>query len=483
MKYKIYRLCRSQEKIEELKREEDLYSLPKTKYVTGIDMYQFINDIIENSQEDYALLCHDDVVLPLTINENIEKCIKSANDFLGEENWGIIGNAGIQIFTKKVLLYLTDPNIKLLPPKTEVPELVESIDGNTMLLNLRNIREKKVALPSHLSGFHLYDLILCLEAQKKGLLCAVSSYLFVSHLSGGNRQAFIDSWHTEMFQKYFSKTFSNKVISSLNGEITISQPHRENIKIEKMIEENIIRVFSEKKYELNIISQKETKAIKQLKEERVDNILLKIHTGTEIAELIKEIENDESFTIILQERDTILPDIFRYLPYFFSKSKIIIGDTKMTNEQGGEIAKAIDIEDIYTGKRDKPLNIVIYKTSLLKTVVKETNIKGFHEFNIFVNAIKYSTYDTYPILFGERDYNKEDYSISQYPFTTALADAVNTGVLNKNIYNFHRNNIEQLEERISRMGSEYNKFMTFKNGRLWRLLLPFRKFYSFIKKK
>jgi len=230
MKYKIYRLCRSQEKIEELKREEDLYSLPKTKYVTGIDMYQFINDIIENSQEDYALLCHDDVVLPLTINENIEKCIKSANDFLGEENWGIIGNAGIQIFTKKVLLYLTDPNIKLLPPKTEVPELVESIDGNTMLLNLRNIREKKVALPSHLSGFHLYDLILCLEAQKKGLLCAVSSYLFVSHLSGGNRQAFIDSWHTEMFQKYFSKTFSNKVISSLNGEITISQPHRENIK-------------------------------------------------------------------------------------------------------------------------------------------------------------------------------------------------------------------------------------------------------------
>lgn len=45
MNYQIYRLCRDNERIESLRREEKEFSLPPTEYVTGIDMYTFINDV------------------------------------------------------------------------------------------------------------------------------------------------------------------------------------------------------------------------------------------------------------------------------------------------------------------------------------------------------------------------------------------------------------------------------------------------------
>ena len=67
MRYEIYRLCRDKERIEKLKREEKQYSLPQTKYLTGIDMFVFINSIIQKCPYDYALLCHDDVILPINI--------------------------------------------------------------------------------------------------------------------------------------------------------------------------------------------------------------------------------------------------------------------------------------------------------------------------------------------------------------------------------------------------------------------------------
>ena len=85
MIYKIHRLCRDTKTIEKLKKEEKKFNLPKTEYVTGIDLFTFINYITRDCKEDYALICHDDVILPLNISEKVELCIKSANDFLGED--------------------------------------------------------------------------------------------------------------------------------------------------------------------------------------------------------------------------------------------------------------------------------------------------------------------------------------------------------------------------------------------------------------
>lgn len=485
MNYRIYRLCRDNQRIKNLKKDEEKYSLPKTDYVTGVDIYTFINNIISNCAKDYALLCHDDIVLPLTIDKHIQECIKSANDYMGEENWAVIGNAGIEVLTKKVLHYLTDPDIKIIPPYTKYPELVESIDGNTMLLNIKNLRKKRISLPKDLTGFHLYDIILCLEAQKKGLLCAVSSHLFVSHLSGGNRQAFVNSWKSDMFQSYFSKTFSNKVISSLNGEIIINKSKKKNgISIEEKIKDNILTVFGDKKYELNIISKKTSQTLEDLTRKQ-NNSAIKLHIGEDIKKLVKAINNDDSYTIVLDLEDSLHDEFFSYLPYMLSTSDIIVGDTKMISKDSIHIERSRDIVDVYTGKRNKPLNLTIYKTSLLKRFLSSITSENFklNEFELFLKAAKQEEYKTFSIVFGERQYDRKDYEIKDYSFTTMLSEVTNMGSMNNNFYNFQRKSTLELEDYIHEIGPEYHTLKSFKNSILWKLLLPVRRIYSLLKRK
>lgn len=479
MNYQIYRLCRDNERIKKLQREEKKFSLPKTEYVTGVDMYTFINDIILNCKTDYALLCHDDVVLPLTIHENIEKCIESVNNYIGQDNWAVIGNAGIEVLTKKVLHYLTDPDIKIIPPYTKHPDLVESVDGNTMLLNIKNLRSKKVLLPKELSGFHLYDIILCLEAQRKGLVCGVSSYLFVTHLSGGNRQAFVESWKNETFQEYFSNTFSNRIISSLNGEIAINdEPKISKLYIEEKIEENILKVFSKEKYKLNIFSQEVIPSVEKIAKQ---NPSIKLYTW----ENTQELKKDDSFSIILRKGDSLSTEFLPYLPYMLSNTNLIIGNTKMVSKTEKTIEKAQNITNLYTGKRNKPLNLVIYKTTLLKDVLDTIHLKKntFNDFEIFFEALRNDTYKIFPILFGERQYDSNNYDIKGYTVTTMLSELTNRNYMTKNFYNFYRSSTEELERKIHSMGIEYNAHMQLKNTLLWRFLSPIRKLYSILRRK
>ena len=484
--YRIYRLCRDTNTIDSLKKEETILRQPKGSYVTGIDMYTFINNVIQNCDKDYALLIHDDVILPLTIEKHIQECITSANNYMGEENWGIIGNAGIEVLTKKVLHYLTDPDIKIIPPYTKYPSIVESVDGNTMLLNIKNLRAKKIHLPKKLTGFHLYDLILCLEAAKNRLLCAVSSHLFVSHLSGGNRKAFIDSWNMDVFQEYFSKTFSNKIISSLNGDIVVSITNKEKtINVENEIKSNIMRVFGKKKYELHIITEKPSSMIENFKKNHTDNISVYIHNSQDIRKSLEKIVNDNSFIVLLDENDSLHTDSLEYLPYLMSTSDFIIGDTKMISEDDFSIEEASNIEDVYTGKRDKPLNIMIYKTSLLKDSISFSTAESsrIREFEIFFETIKKHSYTCYPILLGERHYKKSDYNIHSHVFTSILSEITNRNSMNKNFYDFYRNTTEKLMRVINDMNPGYQAYISIRKKRFWRLLSTIKNWLSLLKRK
>ena len=100
MTYQTYRLCRDKETIRRIRDEEKQYSLPHSVLTTGIDLFTFINQIIKDCKSDYALICHDDVILPETIDTNVANCINSVNNYIGEENWGVIGNAGVEYLSK-----------------------------------------------------------------------------------------------------------------------------------------------------------------------------------------------------------------------------------------------------------------------------------------------------------------------------------------------------------------------------------------------
>lgn len=484
MDYQIYRLCRDNQRIKSLKKEETKYSLPETDYTTSVDMYTFINNIILNCNKDYALLCHDDVVLPLTIDKHIQECIKSANNFIGEENWAVIGNAGIEVLTKRVLHYLTDPDIKIIPPYTSHPDLVESIDGNTILLNIKNLREHNVFLPKSLSGFHLYDIILCLESQKKGLLCAVSSHLFVTHLSGGNRQAFTEAWHTSMFQDYFSNNFNNQSISSVNGDIVIYKKVRDsNVDIEETFKKNIFKAFRDKNFTLNILTGNINSEILDLKEKIPKNISLNILSGESMEKLLQKVEAKEhSFSIILRSGDILSKDFIKYLQFMMSDSDIIVGNTMMNAEQ---IESASNIYDIYTGKREYPMNLTIYDTKLLKFVLDQFTLNNniLDDYLILATASKYAQIKTYPVLFGERKYEEEMVDIKGYIYTSLLSQITNNNLIENNFYNFLRDSTQKLQNQIYSMTPDYYEFASFKKGIIWKVIQVLRGIRAKIMKK
>lgn len=491
MQFKIFRLCRDQARIEKLKEEEKLYSLPKTKYVTGVDLYTFLNNIIKTTKEDYALVCHDDVILPKQIKENIEKCINSMDAYVGKESWGIMGNAGVEVLTKDVYTYLSDPHTLLLPPKTDRPRLVESIDGNTMLLNIKNLKKKNVSLPKGITGFHLYDLILCLEIHKAGLVCSISSDLYVNHLSGGNYQDFVKFSQKKNIQEYIRDSFSNKLITTINGDIKIKMKKRGERSIENVIEENIKNIFEKKRVVLNILTltnskntnlDKFLKSINNLNNSTNNNVSIHIYVGetfgdtTKLEAIKKEYpkltvhfidieENNKGFSknnikLLLQEipeeensflwfvnhENYISPSISKYLQFILFDSKIIVGNTlKDSKEIFGELYTKGNVKSYYS---------TIYETTFFKELFKKYATEKIPPLpSLFLLASAKEIIYSYPIPFVEVLPNeKEDF----YEYTSVITNVINNDIIQHNIYNLTNPTLLQNKE-LNREVREYSR--------------------------
>lgn len=390
MEFKVYRLCRDNKKIKELREQELKYFLPESICMSGIDLYSFINKVIKDCKDDYALLCHDDIILPQNIERNVSNCINSANEYLGFNNWGVIGNAGLEIISKRTITFLSDPHTKVLPYSTKNPIIVESVDGNTMLLNIKALREKNISLPKGLSGYHLYDVILCMEAYKKGLVCAISSWLYVKHLSKGNYDSFKKAIREEQYQEYFRSSFSNHVITTINDliEVRRNYKHLENIGLrlksyEDTVNNVVNNLFKSRKITLNILIRlhKESKKFIRLLDyinilqEKIDkNITLKVLIGInnvtkeEIGDYITNIKKDfeflnitdiyientdkqyprvnalkkmvekvykdeNSYIWIVDYDDFIMPEIAQYLQYILYNEDVVIGNSQVFREE------------------------------------------------------------------------------------------------------------------------------------------------------
>lgn len=476
IEYKIYRLCRNEKRIKKLKTEDRKYKLPPAEYITGIDLYTFINDIIKNCPKDYALICHDDVFIPFNIDANLNNCIDSANKTFGEKNWALIGNAGIEALNKKTITHISDPHTQILPYSSKTPKIVESVDGNCMLLNIKNIREKNISLPKNLNGFHLYDLILSLECYKKGLLCAVSSWLYVMHTSKGNYDSFIEATKEKQFQDYFINSFSNHLITSINDTIVIKRNYnhlegssRQLKSYEYYIKNTILRIYKEKKIELNIIIRVHKKSVKLFRLCESLNIFsrklpkevsLKIHLAiNNVSEgdikdfiqtlkikhkelLIKEhyikestlrysrvnalaesVNNlpDTSYTWIIDYDDFIMPEIAPYLQYILFDSLIVIGDSCIFEEEwesekyplNSTFKEKIGTDHmryLLTGKNFIPVCSVIYKTKILKDVFKYNKLLGdyFEDYAILLHAAVENDISWFPLLFAGISYHGEN---------------------------------------------------------------------------
>ncbi len=393
MNYQIYRLCRNENVIQRLKQTEATYKLPKSNYLTGIDLFKFINLVIKECPTDYALVVHEDVILPETIDDSVNNAIKDSDAYFGSGNWGVIGNAGVEFLSKKVLTYISDPHTYTLPPKTKHPHIVESIDGNTMLLNIKAIRKNSITLPDYLVGYHLYDLILCTQCYINNLACGVSSWLYTKHLSAGNYQSFKEAIKEKQFQKYFSENFNNHTITSLNDTIPIKSNDNGDLfketvgkkSFEEIIKDCINKIFIPKNINLNIIIRihKESPKLSRLLESlRIFQLKLQPHnrltihlainniSENKIAKYITKLKNfskplnlkihftnsseryprvasigevveklaleENSYTWIVDYDDFVMPELANDINFLLYDNEMVVGDTYIFSEQWGD---------------------------------------------------------------------------------------------------------------------------------------------------
>ena len=153
------------------RRHEQLYG--RVQFELGqTSFFALLNSVIATDERPYVCLAHDDVTFGSDFPSRVESLISRLNrDW---PNWGVVGNTGLLSFRfgfdpTGVLLYVADP---LHGPNFLVHVLHEHcIVGNTMLLNVRALRQRGVVLPDW-NGFQLYDIVLSIENDPGWARCA-----------------------------------------------------------------------------------------------------------------------------------------------------------------------------------------------------------------------------------------------------------------------------------------------------------------------
>lgn len=220
----IYVVARSSESAEEFFKRHSFCKKNIRILLGEKSLFSVINNIIKTETAP-ALFVHDDIYFSKIFLDNAKKAIENLND--NYKSWGIVGNAGyaccsLGFNSSKIVRYIADPhggpNLsgKIIP--------AETIDGNTILLNVPLLKEKNVYLPE-ISGFHCYDIILSIESIIKGLGVYIVPYLLCYHKSGGSQKGFDLALSNPQIVEYFSKTLKNLYIDSINGRILNNKPN------------------------------------------------------------------------------------------------------------------------------------------------------------------------------------------------------------------------------------------------------------------
>ncbi|NKC48717.1 hypothetical protein HED54_12065 [Ochrobactrum anthropi ATCC 49188] len=181
-------------------------------------LFTLLQTIIDGD-DDYALFVHDDVFLPSSINDYVATLIEELNT--NWPNWGICGNAGITAPTltgggRACRFYPipTGPSLGgyILP--------AETVDGNSILINCRALRDAGARLPNF-EGFQFYDICLSIETLAAGLAVLLAPQLACYHNSKGNQSEFDRAFGSKALIEYLSGKLSNRSITSLNGTLKL----------------------------------------------------------------------------------------------------------------------------------------------------------------------------------------------------------------------------------------------------------------------
>ncbi|MEQ1671736.1 MAG: glycosyltransferase, partial [Hyphomicrobium sp.] len=142
------------------------------------DAYRGLNQIINQANGKYVILCHQDVVLLTDGREELDRRLLELSK--ADANWGLAGNAGAT-GTGKIARRISDKwgsnqNVGTFPQR------VMSLDENFIIVR----RDARIGFSNDLQGFHLYGTDICLNADIMGYTSYVIDF-HLKHLGAGTK--------------------------------------------------------------------------------------------------------------------------------------------------------------------------------------------------------------------------------------------------------------------------------------------------------
>ncbi len=398
----IYILCPDNEGV---RKKEVLFAelgLPAPRVRAGTDYYAFINSAIAECPEEYALLCHDDVVVPANIREQVACSIGKADAEFGADNWAFIGNAGIDSLNYRALRFVKDPGEGPLPWTNIRPYPAVHLDGNLLLVNAGNCKKRGFAMPSELTGTYGYDLVLVMESYMKGLVCGIDSALFAIHEGIGDEEACGNGRIEPGLLDYLKKRFINHSFVTLRGLISIDNTIDYLIKIgtdprkcfyTHWVQPTLAGIYSRKERKkvhlvtvtdgtrdermrrfldsvriaaaigagavdiaVHLILNREDPAVRDRLSAMVAEYNdLPIRIGVAIQQCGRDAELVSAFATMLQDHidgnecyywfvrrdDFVMPSIFPYFPQILHQSMVTAGDIQFFNERWDDSGRSV----------------------------------------------------------------------------------------------------------------------------------------------
>lgn len=141
------------------------------------DGFSGINRAIRESNAEYLIFCHQDILFKYDDRQQLDKCLSELE--ILDEKWAVAGNAG-KNYKGESKVRITDPNWKNLNVGS-FPEKVMGVDENFIVIN----RKYSFGCSTNMSGFHLYGIDLCQNASILGLNTYVIDF-HLMHKSGGD---------------------------------------------------------------------------------------------------------------------------------------------------------------------------------------------------------------------------------------------------------------------------------------------------------
>lgn len=177
------------------------------------DGYSGLNYAIAQSQAEYLVFCHQDLIFHADGRTQLEQCLAELERI--DPQWAVAGNAGRD---SAAIAYtrISDPHGE----NTYIgnfPHAVMSLDENFLVIN----RKVNLASSYQMSGFHLYGTDLCQNAQNLGLKCYVLDF-HLKHLSAGKlssdyfavKQHYMYVQQQRKQAQFYSTTCGNFFVSS-----------------------------------------------------------------------------------------------------------------------------------------------------------------------------------------------------------------------------------------------------------------------------